>query len=111
MRKCKSMKFLYSFLLITLGVGFSMIADVFLKKSNASNIKFLILGFIFYGLATVPVAFAFKFIQFGPVFLIWEAITVISALTIASLIFNESMTVYKSVALVFAIAAIFFAYK
>lgn len=105
------MKFLNSFLFITVGVGFSMVADVFLKKSNASNFKFLVVGFIFYGVAALPVAYAFKFLEFGPVFLVWEAITVIAALTIGSLIFGETITFYKSIALVFAIAAIFFAYQ
>lgn len=105
------MKFLSSFLLIICGVGFSMIADIFLKKSETTNIKFLILGFIFYGLAAVPVAFAFKYLQFGPVFMVWEAVTIISALTIAHFLFGEPLTSYKFMALIFSVVAIFFAYK
>lgn len=88
-----------------------MVADIFLKKSDFYNYKFLIYGFVLYGMATIPVALAFKRMDFGSVFIAWESITVISALIIASLLFKESFSVYKVSALILAIAAIYLSSK
>jgi multidrug transporter EmrE-like cation transporter len=104
-------KILFSVLLIVCGVALSMIGDVFLKKSHTTDYKLFALGLFFYALGAVPVAFAFKKIEFGSVFLIWEAVTVIAALTIASLIFKEAFSIYKLIALVLALAAAYFSYK
>lgn len=104
-------KFLYSFLLISTGVALSMVGDVFLKKSHTTDTKLFILGLFFYALGAIPVAFAFTKIEFGSVFLIWEAVTVIAALTIGALIFKEHFTVYKVIALFLALGAAYFSYK
>jgi multidrug transporter EmrE-like cation transporter len=104
-------KIISSTLLIVCGVAFSMVGDVFLKKSHMNNYKLFALGIFFYALGAVPVAFAFKKIEFGSVFLIWEAVTVIAALSIASLVFKESFTMYKAIALLLALGAAYFSYK
>jgi multidrug transporter EmrE-like cation transporter len=61
-------KILSSFLLIVIGVAFSMVGDVFLKKSHTTDYKLFALGLFFYALGAVPVAFAFKRIEFGSCF-------------------------------------------
>jgi multidrug transporter EmrE-like cation transporter len=104
-------KIVSSLLLIVLGVGFSMIGDVLLKKSHTDNYKLFMLGLFFYALGAVPVAFAFVKIDFGSVFLIWEAVTVIIALVIATFLFKEIFTVYRFIALFLALGAAYFSYK
>lgn len=105
------MQIFYSVLLIALGVGFSIIGDIFLKKSELTNYTYVALGVLIYACGAIPVAFAFKKIEFGSVFMIWEAITVISAIIIASIVFKESFSFYKAIALVLAMAALYFSYK
>lgn len=102
---------MYSIFLITIGVILSTIGDVFLKKSHLNNWWFFGAGILFYALGVVPVAVVFKKIDFGSVFLIWEAITVIIALLVANLYFNETFTVYKALALLFALCALYFSSK
>lgn len=105
------MKLLLSAGLIFIGVGVSMVGDVFLKNSNAENLKMLALGFIFYGLGAFPVALSFKYIEFGVVFLIWQALTLITALIVGRILFGEIMTINKIVALVLISIAMILAYK
>ncbi len=93
------------------GAGLTLLGDVFLNKSHLDNHGLLALGMLFYLLGVIPVAIAFKKIEFGPVFLIWEAVTVILALIIASIYFKEPFTLYRVIALVLAVGAVFFSYK
>ncbi len=65
---------------------------------------------VFYALGALPVAFAFKKLQFGTVFLIWEAFSVIIALILAGFLFHEPLTAYKIIALLLAIGALCFSY-
>ncbi len=88
-----------------------MAGDVFLKKSQLYNYKLLVLGLVLYACGVIPVAIVFRKIDFGSVFLIWEALTVIMAMGIASFYFNEGFTVYKGLALLFALGALYFSYK
>ena len=62
-------------------------------------------------IGVIPVAIVFKRIDFGSVFLIWQAVTVIMALIIATLYFKELFTIYKFFALIFALVALYFSYK
>ena len=105
------MEFLNSFYWIVIGVSFTMAGDVFLKKSQVTNHWYLVLGLILYSCGVIPVVIVFRKIDFGSVFLVWEALTVILAMIIASLYFKESFTVYKGLALVFALSALYFSYK
>lgn len=100
-----------TFLWLTIGVSITMIGDVFLKKSQLTNNWYLALGFILYACGVIPVAIVFKKLDFGLVFIIWEALTVILALVIASIYFKESFTLYKFLALILATGALYFSYK
>ena|SRR6185369_17000224 len=105
------MKFLNIFLWIVVGVTLTMAGDVFLKKSHLHNYKYLVLGLILYGCGVIPVAVVFTKIDFGSVFLIWEALTVVLAIGIAFFYFEEPLTLYKSLAVVLALSALYFSYK
>jgi multidrug transporter EmrE-like cation transporter len=105
------MQFFSTLPYIVVGVIFTMAGDVFLKKSHMSDYRYLTLGLILYTCGVIPVAIVFKKIDFGSVFLIWEALTVILALVIANLYFKEPFTTYKGLALLFAAAALYFSYK
>lgn len=105
------MKIFLSSLLIFVGVGVSMVGDVFLKKSGASDIKMLLLGFFFYGLGAFPIAFTFKYLDFGVVFLVWQAITLIAALIIGKMMFGEIITTNKIISLLLISVAMILAYK
>ncbi|MBI5229922.1 MAG: hypothetical protein HY981_01330 [Candidatus Magasanikbacteria bacterium] len=76
-----------------------------------SDWRYLAGGIALYTLVALPVALAFKYTDFGQLFLIWEAAAVILGILIARFYFNEPVTAYKSIALVLALAAAFFAYK
>ena len=93
------------------GVGVSMVGDVFLKKSGGDNFKMLALGFIFYGLGAFPIALTFKYLDFGVVFLVWQALTIIVALIIGRMLFGEIMTINKVLALILVSTAMVLAYK
>lgn len=105
------MQFLNTFLYVIVGVTLTIVGDVFLKKSHLENYWFVALGIFFYVCGVIPVAIIFKKMDFGSVFLVWEALTVILALLIANFYFKEPFTVYKSLALALAIGALYFSYK
>lgn len=100
-----------SFIIISAGVIFTLAGDIFLKKSQMTNYWFFGLGLLLYAAGVIPVAIAFKRIDFGSVFLIWEVATVVLALIFASLYFKEPFTTYKGLALLFAVCALYFSYK
>lgn len=106
-----TIKFIKSFLIIFLGVGFTLAGDIFLKKSVVEGNWFLVFGIFLYICGIIPVAIAFRMIDFGSVFLIWEALTVLLALIFATLYFKESFTFYKGIALIFAVLSLYFSYK
>ncbi len=95
---------------IILGIASSIMGDVYLKRSGFYDTRLLLLGILFYALGALPVAYAFNKMQFGIVFLIWEAFTVIVALIVASILFKEPLTTYKMVALLLAVGALCFSY-
>ncbi len=105
------MQNLNTLFLITIGVIATLVGDVFLKKSQMINWWLFAAGILFYALGVVPVAMVFKKIEFGSVFLIWEAATVIAALFVAYFFFHEGFNVYKGLALLFALCALYFSYK
>ena len=105
------MKFLLVSFLIIIGVGLTIAADIVLKKSNGADWKLIVLGVLLYGVIAVPVAFAFKFTEFGTLFLVWEAVAVIFGITIASVWYKEPFTIYRLLALVLALGALVLSYK
>jgi multidrug transporter EmrE-like cation transporter len=104
------MKVLESLILVTLGVLFSTLGDVFLKKGQFGNFSFF-LGIFLYAVGAVFVFFVFKRIEFGSVFLIWEAVTIVVAMSIASFYFKEDFTIYRTLALIFAMTSLVLSYK
>jgi multidrug transporter EmrE-like cation transporter len=105
------MQILESLFLVIIGAGLTLLGDVFLKKSQLQNYQFLGLGLLFYACGVIPVAIIFKKMEFSTVFLVWEAVTIIVAMVVASWYFKETFTVSKALAMVFALVALYFSYK
>src|SRR3989338_8741847 len=105
------MKLILVTLLIVVGVGLTIFADILLKKGGYSDWRYLAGGFFVYGIVALPVAVAFKYTEFGQLFLVWEAAAVILGIITASWYFGEIFTIYRLVALTLALAAIWFSYK
>jgi|GEM_PF-3480212 len=104
------MKFLLPIFFVAVAVVISTIADVFLKKSQLQNHLFILLGVVLYAIAALPVAAAFKLIDFSVVFFIWEAVAIILALILGTAIFKESFSALKFSAFVFALISLVFSY-
>lgn len=105
------MRIIFITLLIGVGVALTIVADILLKKSGWNDWRYVVVGFLIYGFIAIPVAIAFKYTEFGKLFLIWEAVAVILGLVVASWYYKESFTAYRFVALFLALAALFFSYK
>jgi len=95
---------------VLFGVIFSAVADIYLKKSDFSDYKLFLIGLSLYAFAALPTAFAFKFIDFGIVYLAWEAMAVILGLGIGAYLFNEGITPLKIAALSAALLAVVLSY-
>lgn len=83
-------------------------ADVLLKQSLGRPTR-LVVGILIYATTALLVATAFRLSQFGELFIIWEAGTVLGGLLIAALIFGEPFTTRRVLAASFALAAILLA--
>ena len=105
------MKFAMVTILIGFGVALTVIADMLLKKSGGVDWRYIIVGFLVYGLVAIPVALAFRYTEFGRLFLIWEVLAVIFGMIVASFYYKEHFTVYRATALVLALAALYLSYK
>lgn len=105
------MKTLFISLMIAIGVTLTIIADMFLKKSGWHDWKWIAAGFLTYGLIAIPVAAAFKYTDFGKLFLIWEGIAIILGLAVATLYYKEPITSYRTIAFGLTLAALYFSYK
>src|SRR6185369_354289 len=97
--------------LIITGAFLTLVADVFLKKGGWHDWRYFTVGLVLYGLAAIPVAFAFKYSGFVSLVLAWESFLVIISVIAGSWYFQESFTFYRFISLVFALGAIIFAYK
>ena len=104
------MKFFWPFIFVVIGVIISTIADIFLKESKFQNHSYIIIGILLYAVGALPVAAAFKLIDFSVVFFIWEAVAVICGLVLGILLFNENHSYLKFLAFGFAILALVFSY-
>jgi len=104
------MKFVLLVFLVLGGVLLTVLADTFLKKSGGQNLGLLVLGLVLYASVAYPVALAFRLTDFGELFLIWEAATVIVGIAIATLVFRESLSFHRVVAVVLVVAALILSY-
>lgn len=91
---------------VTLGVTLTMVGDVFLKRSQLGSIWLLAGGLVFYFLGCIPVILLFRLTNFGMVFILWEALTVVLAVTIGHLVFAERVTANKLAAVALVICAL-----
>ncbi|MGH7771416.1 MAG: hypothetical protein ACREQA_04195 [Candidatus Binatia bacterium] len=96
--------------LVMLGVSLTILADILLKKSSFEHADYFVAGLLLYASVAVPVALAFRMTEFGWLFIIWEAVTVILGLLAASLFFGEALNSQKVIALMLSVAAIALAY-
>lgn len=100
------MKIIIAALLIGAGAGLTLLADIFLKKSDGFTWNYFLAGLALYALVAFPVAMAFKLVEFGSLFVIWEALYLILGLVVGSLLFGELFTLQKGIAAVLMLAAI-----
>jgi len=93
--------------LLSLGVSLTLAGDVFLKRSNgAQSVPNLLLGLLFYSLGCIPVIFIFRMVQFGQVFIAWEALTVVLAVLIGRAFFGEAITTSRLIAVMLVVGAL-----
>jgi multidrug transporter EmrE-like cation transporter len=105
--KLTEMRIAAVLLLIMTGVTFTLIGDVYLKRSGGwDSPRYLALGLLFYLIGCVPVVFVFKMTPFGDVFIAWEALTVTLAIIVGHFVFGESITFSKLAAVGLVIAAV-----
>jgi multidrug transporter EmrE-like cation transporter len=94
-------------MLIFVGVGLTVLADVFLKDSHFSRNGKLAMGVLIYGSTAIFVAGAFRVSTFGSVFTLWESATVIIGILVAASRYHEPLTATRILAVLFAIIAAF----
>lgn len=94
------------FSLVVIGVSLTILADIFLKKSNFHHPGYFAVGILLYALVAAPVAMAFKMAEFGILFVIWELLAIISGTAVAIVIYKEALTPSKALALIFAVVAV-----
>lgn len=104
--KLHNMRNLQVFALVIAGVALTMVGDVLLKRSHGQSIWLLAGGLLFYSLGCVPVILVFRLTEFGNVFLVWEALTVVVAVVLGHLLFGESVTTNKLLAVGLVISAL-----
>ena len=91
--------------IVLAGVILTVGADVLLKESGGKGEK-LIFGTIAYAATAIIAAVAFRISGFGQLFILWEALTVIGGLLIASVLFREPLTLARIAAAILAILAV-----
>jgi multidrug transporter EmrE-like cation transporter len=92
--------------LVSIGVTLTMIGDVLLKRSHSGSLWLIGGGLLFYSLGCAPVILVFRLTEFGNVFVLWEALTVVLAVVIGHFLFGESVTSNKLAAVGLVICAI-----
>ncbi len=107
----RNMKIFITSLWLALGVVLTLLADVALKRSDLFALKWLLVGVVLYGLVAIPVAILFRMVEFGNLFIIWEAAYLILGIVVATLFYREPLTSYRITALILSIIAMVLAYK
>lgn len=104
------MKFILALTTITVAVIISSVADVFLKKSELTHLSYIILGTVLYAAAAPIIAISFKAVDFSLVFFIWEAVAIVTGITLGIIFFKENLSLYKFAAFFFSFVALYFSY-
>ena len=92
--------------LIIVSASLTEIADLYLKNSEGKDRRKIAIGFMLYALIAVPSVFAFKYVQFGIFYLLWEVLTTAIAIFVGTLYFKEKLTVMRILAIAFTFATI-----
>lgn len=100
-------------------LGFVLIITVFeacaqtsLKTARARRKHYLIpLGILFYTIVALLLFYCYKYEGMGHTNLVWSCLSIIVAILIGCLLFNEPHNRYTYLAIVLAILAIYFAHR
>jgi multidrug transporter EmrE-like cation transporter len=98
-------------ILVIIGSGLTVIADTYLKQSKGKDYGKIELGVLLYALIAIPSVFAFKYIQFGIFYLLWEVLTTAIAIVVGTFYFREKFTVMRLLAVVLTLATILAIYR
>lgn len=91
---------------------FEACAQTSLKTARAKNKIYLIpLGVAFYATVATLLYFSYKYEGLGHVNLVWSCISIIVAILIGCLLFNEPHNKFTYIAILLAFAAIYFAHR
>lgn len=104
------MKPIIAIISVALAVLLSTVADVYLKKSHLTNFRYLIIGIILYAVAALPIALAFKIVDFSLVFFLWEAFAILLGVILGIIIFKENFSIFKTLACTTALISLLFSY-
>jgi len=93
-------------ILIIMSAGLTVVADIYLKTSNGKDHGKIAIGFVLYALIAIPSVFAFKYIQFGVFYLLWEVLTTSIAILVGTFYFKEKINFMRVLAIIFTLATI-----
>ncbi len=102
---------IFPMLAVAIGVSLAALADVFLKKSGFHPGVGIVVGLVLYALVAFPVAYAFKYISFGSLFIIWEAADVFLGVILGTVLFHEALSLQRLVAMALALGAMWLGYQ
>lgn len=89
-----------------MSAGLTVVADIYLKTSKGKDRRKIGIGFTLYALIAIPSVFAFKYIQFGIFYLLWEVLTTAIAVLVGTFYFKEKLNVMRILAILFTLATI-----
>lgn len=84
------------------------IGQYLLKKSKTNFDYFYINGIIFYIIVAMLFHYIYNNYNANKVIVIWSCVSILLAVILGSLYENEEITIYKIIAVIFAILAIYF---
>ncbi len=87
-------------------------AQASLKIARLKKLPYLVvLGILFYAFIAALLYFLYKFDGLGHVNLVWSCASIIIAILIGCILFNEPHNKYTYIAVLFAFGAIYFAHR
>ncbi len=91
-----------TFLLLLFAISFGLIGDTFLKQYGIKN---LIIGTILWTCGAFPTAKLLKKMDFSILGIYWSCLSIILTLIMGIMLYQETLTFKKGLAVVFAIIA------
>jgi multidrug transporter EmrE-like cation transporter len=98
-------------ILVIICSALTVIADTYLKQSKGKDHGKIEFGVLLYALIAIPSVFAFKYIQFGIFYLLWEVLTTAIAIVVGTFYFGEKLTVMRLLAVALTLATILAIYR